>query len=184
MKIKTNYFLRNMVDLEITSVAEYLKNSDFNYVILEKNIPIVWASDNTPVIYGGEMDVINELMELEAFVDIENLILKPGFKVMTEQDFINSYCLDAIKNYIAKKVLCNGEFDGTNYVLNTDNTFNGIVNVYGVTDILGIYVSNDSKSELTFLMSNNTDTKRDFFVLTDFDFDVIIKIVDFVEKEV
>ena len=181
MEIKKNYFLRNMVDLE-KSFAEYLSSADFNYVILEKNIPLVWASDKTPVIYGGEIDVLNELVEIGAFEDENMSILKPDFKVMTELDFIVTFCLDAVADYIAKKIITYGEFDGTNFVLNTDDSFNGIIDYHGMTDILGIYVSNDSKSELTFFVSNDKDTNRDFLWLNYLPNEVIVKIVQFVEK--
>lgn len=181
MKIKKNYFLRNMVDLDIHSLAEYLSNADFNYVILEKNIPLVWASDNSPVVYGGEMDVINELMELDAFADVEKCILKPEFKVITEQEFIETFCLDEIINYINKQTLCNGEFDGVNMIVYTDNTFNKIIEIDGYTDIIGIFANMNGK-ETTALITCENDTKQSFVNIGELPFEVIIKIVELVEK--
>ncbi len=179
MELKKNYFLRNMVDLE-KNLSTYLKDADFNYVILEKNIPLVWG-DKTPVVFGGEMDVINELMELDAFADVEKNILKPDFKVLTEQDFIETFCLDAVANYIAKLVISYGNFDGTNFLVNTDDSFNGIIDRDGMTDILGIYASNNSNSELSILISSEDDKKREFITLLELDFNTIVKIVKFVE---
>ena len=112
MEIKTNYFLRNMVDLEITTLSEYLKGAKFNYVILEKNVPIVWGSDKTPVIYGGFEDVEAELVELKAYADKEETTLKPEFKLITEAKFIKDFCLDAIAEYLFEKVVKLKNFDG------------------------------------------------------------------------
>ena len=79
MDININYFFRNMVDLEITTLSNYLKGAKFNFVILEKNVPIVWGSDKAPVIYGGLEDVEAELVELKAYADEEELTIKPEF---------------------------------------------------------------------------------------------------------
>jgi len=181
MKIKTNYFLRNMVDLEITTLSEYLKGAKFNYVILEKNVPIVWGSDNSPVIYGGLVDIDDELVELKAYADEEKLTLKPEFKVITEARFIKDFCLDAIAEYLFKKVVETKNFDGVNYILHFDKTFNGIININGMTDILNIYADMVNKN-VNFLISDDEDIKQDFCYLGDFPYNVIIKIINYVEN--
>ena len=93
------------------------------------------------------------------------------------------FCLDVVAEYIAKKVIIYGKFDGTNYVLNTDDSFNGIINIDGMTDILGIYASNNSNSELSILISSRDDKKREFITLSELSFDNIIKIVKLVESD-
>lgn len=179
MDFKKNYFLRNMVDLEINSLSEYLEGADYNYVIFEKNVPIIWGSDKTPVIYGGETDVYAELDALCALKE-DGVSLKEDFKVMTEQDFIETFCLDAVAEYLYKKVMNVKYFDGVNYMLHFDNSFNGIVNINGMTDILNIYCDETNKN-VNFLISDENDVKQDFCYLGDFPFDVIIKIVKYVE---
>ena len=181
MEIKTNYFLRNMVDLEITTLSEYLKGAKFNYVILEKNVPIVWGSDKTPVIYGGFEDVEAELVELKAYADEEETTLKPEFKVITEAKFIKDFCLDAIAEYLFEKVVKLKNFDGVNYILHFDNTFNGIINLNGMTDILNVYADMVNKN-VNFLISDDDDIKQDFCYLGDFPYNVIVKIVNYVEN--
>ena len=181
MEIKTNYFLRNMVDLEITTLSEYLKGAKFNFVILEKNVPIVWGSDKTPVIYGGFEDVEAELVELKAYADEEETTLKPEFKVITEAKFIKDFCLDAIAEYLFEKVVKLKNFDGVNYILHFDNTFNGIINLNGMTDILNVYADMVNKN-VNFLISDDDDIKQDFCYLGDFPYNVIVKIVNYVEN--
>lgn len=180
MEFKKNYFLDNIKELGINSLSEYLKNSPYNYVILENNVPLVFASDNAPVIYGGIEDVNEQLNELAGY---KNDAVKDNFRILTERNFIISFCLDAVADYIAKKVIIHGKFDGTNYVLNTDDSFNGIINIDGMTDILGIYASNNSNSELSILISSRDDKKREFITLSELSFDNIIKIVKLVESD-
>ena len=181
MEIKTNYFLRNMVDLEMYTLSEYLKGAKFNYVILEKNVPIVWGSDNSPVIYGGLEDVEDELVELKAYADKEETTLKPEFKVVTEAKFIKDFCLDAIGKYLFEKVVKLKNFDGVNYILHFDDAFNGIINIDGMTDILNIYADMVNKN-VNFLISDNDDKKQDFCYLGDFSYNVIVKIINYVES--
>ena len=180
MEIKTNYFLRNMVDLEITTLSEYLKGAKFNYVILEKNVPIVWGSDKTPVIYSA-LVVEAELVELKAYADEEKTTLKPEFKVVTEARFIKDFCLDAIAEYLFEKVVEMKNFDGVNYILHFDNTFNGIINLNDMTDILNVYADMVNKN-VNFLISDDEDKKQDFCYLGDFPYNVIIKIINYVES--
>jgi len=181
MKIKTNYFLRNMVDLDMYTLSEYLKGAKFNYVILEKNVPIVWSSDNSPVIYGGLEDVEAELVELKAYADKEETTLKPEFKVITEARFIKDFCIDAISEYLFEKVVKLKNFDGVSYILHFDNTFNGIINIDGMTDILNTYADMTNKN-VNFLISDDEDKKQDFCYLGDFPYNVIVKIVNYMEN--
>ena len=180
MELKKNYFLRNMVDVE-KNLSTYLKDADFNYVILEKNIPLVWG-DKTPVVFGGEIDVQNELVELNALN--ENGTLKDDFKVMTELEFIETFCLNEVVNFIKKKTLCDGVFDGVNMVVNTDDTFNNLVKFEDMTDILGIYVNMNGHDEPSVLVSSNDDTKRNFIYVSELPMNIIIKIIEFLEKEI
>lgn len=113
-KIKQNYFLRNMVDCGIDNIARYLNTADQNYVIMVKGEPIVWAGDKTPVIYGDEAAVQNELAELGALAfDNDEARVKDWAKVLTEFDFLVKYCKDALCEQIAKEIVMVGEFDGT-----------------------------------------------------------------------
>ena len=180
MELEKNYFLRNMVDME-KNLSTYLKDAEFNYVILEKNIPLVWG-DKTPVVFGGEIDVQNELVGLDALN--ENGTLKDDFKVMTELEFIETFCLSEVVNYIKKKTLCDGEYDGTNMVVNTDNTFNNLVNFDNMTDILGIYANMNGHEEASVLVSSNDDTKKEFIYVSELPMNVIIKLIEFLEKEI
>lgn len=100
MIIKTNYFLRNMVDLGIATIGEYLKSADQNYVILENGTPIVWG-DKTPVVYGDEASVIAELSE-QGVWNGDNSSLKEGWQVLTEFDFLVKFCKDALLTEIFK----------------------------------------------------------------------------------
>lgn len=102
MIIKTNYFLRNMVDLGIATIGEYFKSADQNYVILCKGKPIVW-SDKTPVIYGDEASVIAELSEQGAWHG-DNSSLKEGWEVLTEFDFLVKFCKEALLKEIFKDI--------------------------------------------------------------------------------
>ena len=102
MRFKANYFLRNMVDLGIATLGEYLKSADQNYVILYKGEPNIWG-DDTPVIYGDEAGVIAELSEQGAW-NGDNSSLKEGWEVLTEFDFLVKYCKRAILNEIFKNI--------------------------------------------------------------------------------
>lgn len=93
-----------MVDLGIATFGEYLSGADQNYVILYNGEPIIWGGDKSPVIYADEMSVVNELHEQEAYADEENGILKDGWKVLTEFDFMVMYCKDAIGKEIGQDV--------------------------------------------------------------------------------
>lgn len=171
---KTNYFLRNMVDLNINSLNEYIKNTPYNFVIIVDNIPLIWGGDSTPVIYGGKEDLYAELDNLYADNGKKNNI-----EVITEWEFINKYCIKDITDYLISKIKKHNVFDGTNFIIECDDSFNNIINLNDMTDILTIY-ANDK--ELTFLISNNDDTKRDFVFLTDFAFHIIVKIIKYIEN--
>lgn len=99
MIIKTNYFLRNMVDLGIATIGEYLKSADQNYVILVNGKPIVWG-DKTPVVCGDEASLQNELSEMQGMDD--DGALKEGWQVLTEFDFLVKFCKDALLMEIFK----------------------------------------------------------------------------------
>ncbi len=178
MEFKHNYFLRNMVDLDIKSLAEYLKHSDVNYVIMVNDEPIVFAGDKTPAVFGGEIDVQNELAECELVN--ENFELKEGVKVLTESDFIKQFCMDAIEDWIIKKIIELNNYDGVCYIEYLDNSFNGVIDINGMTDILNLCVGVDRM--LSLLASDENDDKQDFIYITDLPFDIVVKIINKLEN--
>lgn len=180
-EFKKDYFVRNLIDVD-NSFAKYLADADFNYVIIYKGAVDVWVNvwgDYIPVIYGDESAVMNEIVD-------DNGNIQDGFEVMTEQDFLIYFCLDAIVDYINKKVLNINYFDGVNYILHFDNSFNGIIDINGMTDILNVSTDVVSKN-ISFLISNEDDTKQEFCYLSElmenvgFSADFLIKIIDYVE---
>lgn len=58
-------------------------------------------------------------------------------------------------------VKANGENDSTSYIVWLDDTFNGVVDIAGCTDLLGIYASFDMDDEicpaLSFLISSKDE---------------------------
>lgn len=170
---KKDYFVRNLIDTE-KSFAKYLADADFNYVIIYKGAVDVWSSDKTPVIYGDETGVLEEVCD-----EMGNI--KDGFEVMTEQDFLINFCYSEIEKYLAKKIKNINYFDGVCYVVFFDSTFNGVVNLNGMTDILSVHYDGEIDG-VTFVISNDDDTKQSFASLNEFPIDVIINIVDFIEK--
>ena len=116
---KKNYFLRNMIDLGKT-LGEYLTDADENYVILEKGEPLIWG-DRTPVIFGDEMGVLNELGEIGGLDDNGDLL--PNFKVMIEQEFIYKYCLSALEDWFKDKAKKIGEDYGVCHIIWLDDRF-------------------------------------------------------------
>ncbi len=179
MDFKKNYFLRNMIDLEKT-LGEYLADADENYVILENGEPLIWVGDRTPVIFGDEMGVLNELGEIKGLDDNGDLL--PNFKVMTEQDFIYEHCLSALADWFKDKAKEIGENDGVCNIIWLDKTFNNFIPAGKASDVLGIYNSLESDG-LSFLMSDSEDSLQTFFTLDDFYMNEIIEFVKFVEKE-
>ena len=172
----TEFTKKNYVEgaaKELTmSVGEYLKNADFNYVISHKGKVDTWR-DGNPVIYGGEIDVLNEIGQSNGLD--ENGNITKDFEVMTEWDFICKYCLDWLITYLANSIANNddNEYDG-NCWIHWTNGFNNAIKIDSYTDILGAYVGYDGA--LSFLITNNSDCVQTFVGLGDFDNDVIYKI--------
>ena len=108
---KTNFVEGASRELGI-SVGEYLKYTDFNYVIFFKGQVDTWKDDGSPVIYGDEMAVEEEIYLSDGFDD--NHKMKTDFKVMTEWDFICMYCKDWLSTYLANAIANNddNEYDG------------------------------------------------------------------------
>lgn len=180
MKIRTNYFLRNMIDLDIATLSEYLAGSEFNYVIVENGYPIVWASDNCPVVFGGEEDVLTELYTL-GLCDADGNVYDNA-RVYTEAEFIEDFCMDAIENWIIKKVIELNNYDGVCYIEYLDSSFNGVIDINGMTDILNLCVGVDRM--LSLLASDENDDKQDFIYITDLPFDIVVKIINKLENYV
>lgn len=180
MKFRTNYFLRNMIDLDIATLSEYLAGSEFNYVIVENGYPIVWASDNCPVVFGGEEDAFEELYALGLVNDKGNV--SDYARVYTELEFIEDFCMDAIEDWIIKKIIELNNYDGVCYIEYLDSSFNGVIDINGMTDILNLCVGVDRM--LSLLASDENDDKQDFIYITDLPFDIVVKIINKLENYV
>lgn len=173
---KKNYFIINMIDLE-KSFKEYLEDAEFNYVIIYRNVVDVWGGTKNPVIYGDVKEVYEEVW------DVHSDRIKRNYQVMTEQEFLLEFCMDAIKAYLYNKIRNITYFDGVNYILHFDNTFNNVINIDGIMiDILNVCID-EYKKELSFLISDENDDKQCFCGIEDFPSDVIIKIINYIEKE-
>ena len=161
MEINQAYIIRNCIDLGV-SIKNYLINSEYNYVILDKMVPLVW-DDNTPVIFGDIEEVKAEL----------KMLGRGDFMVVTEKAFILNYCKDYLVSLIKLKVLEETNFDGVCYVkfLNMNNT----IDINGMTDILNVTIGDDGL--LSFLISNEDDTKQSFACLNDFNNYTIFEIL-------
>ena len=168
-----------MIDLDIHSVFEYLIASEFNYVIVENGYPIVWDSDNTPVVFGGEEDVMRELNTLGLIDDSGKI--SDMVNVFTEKEFIETYCLDAISIYLFNRVMAINESDGVNIILHLSSDFNNIIDIDNMTDILTIYADKRNES-VSFLIASNDDEYRSIISISEIPIDVIINIVKFVEN--
>lgn len=155
------------------SVAEYLKNTPFNYVIFYKGKVDTW-NDGYPVIYGDEGEVMAEI-EKSHGLD-ENGKPTADWDVMTEWDFICKYCFDWLVTYIANNIANNddNEYDGNCWIHYLDEYFNNLTDLGENTDIIGAYVGYDGA--LSFLVSNSKDSEQTFVGLGEFDNEVIYRI--------
>lgn len=169
---KTNFVESAARELGM-SVGQYLKNTDFNYVIFYKGNVDVWKNDDSPVIYGDEMEVIYEIQQSNGFDNNGNPTA--DWDVMTEWDFICKYCLNWLITYLANNIANNddNEYDGNSWIHWLSN-FNNVISIASYTDILGAYVGDDGN--LSFLIANNSDCAQSFASLNEFDNDVIYKI--------
>lgn len=177
IEFKHNYVERNVVDLEI-SIKKYLEGANVNYVILENGNPLIWGGDKTPVIYGGKNDVFIELKyNCNAYLDEEKEILKEGWSVITELEFLVKYCSDWLEKILIKDIVKRGEKDGNiyRYYLDMNNT----ININGkYTDILCGHVGEDGI--LTFLISDTNDDYMDFVRINELPNDVIFNILMYI----
>lgn len=164
-----------MVDLGC-NIKDYILNSEFNYVILENGVPFVWASDNTPVVFGNENSVISELCELHIIKDASDNIPN-NIRIMTEFEFLVDFCYNELVTILANNIANNddNEYDG-NCWIHWINGLNNAIKIDSYTDILGAYVGYDGA--LSFLITNNSDCVQTFVGLGDFDNNVIYKIVN------
>ena len=168
---KINFVEEASRELKI-SVGEYLKTADFNYVIFYKGKVNTWQ-DGSPVIYGDEMGVIDEIQQSNGLD--ENGNLTADWSVMAEWDFICKYCLDWLITYLANYIRNDNdnEYDGVCWI-HWLNGFNNSINIDSYTDILSAYVGEDGT--LSFLITNNSDCVQSFVGLGEFSNDVIYKI--------
>lgn len=165
--IKSNYFLRNAVDCEC-SLATYFENSPYNYLVLVDGIPLFWAGDYTPVIFGSIEDA---QVEINSYKDD-----KYTYSIITEKEYLLNYCMDAIEETLIKHIKEKGEYDGNCHIKWLDNSFYGVINLDGgYTDILGAFVGTDNL--LSFLVSDKNDDNQDFVDMHHFDKEVIFNII-------
>ena len=159
------------------SVGEYLSHADFNYVIFYKGDVDVWR-DGSPIIYGGEIDVLNEIGQSNGLD--ENGNITKDFEVMTEWDFICKYCLDWLITYLADTIANNddNEFDGSCWIHWFDTGFWGCINLDEgkYTDILGAYVGEDGALSFSICDGEYMHKYVTFVGLGEFDNKVIYKI--------
>lgn len=168
IEFKHNYFLINMIDLD-KSLSQYLKDSVYNYVIIENNNPLIFAGDKMPIIFGGIEDVEHELLEAD-------LIGNPNVNVINERDFIKDYCFDAINDWVKSKTLEYGEYDGNYHILwFTPNLYNKI-KIDDYTDILAAYV-NPKEEYAHILVADEYDKKQTWIDLDEFNTETIINII-------
>lgn len=86
--IKKDYFYEAADQLNI-SVEEYLgEGLDDNFVILDNGEPLVWESNNAPVIYGDKDEALNEISEWGKYAKVANV------SIITEREFLGRFCLE------------------------------------------------------------------------------------------
>lgn len=101
MEFKKNYFLANAIDND-KSIPQYVNDADENYVVLWDDEPLVWG-DGSPVIFGSEVDYLNELENCEGYLGKdENDEFINNIVILTEQDFLLKYCTEELCEYILK----------------------------------------------------------------------------------
>ena len=175
IKIKKDYFKKNMVDLEC-NVKDYILNSEFNYVILENGVPFVWA-DNSPVVFGDENSAISELLELH-IINEDNDVIPNNIRIMTEFEFLVEFCYNELVTILANEI-CNNddnEYDGVCWIHWFDSKFYNLINIENTyIDILGAYVGEDGN--LSFSVYEN-DYFSTFVSLYEFPTDIIYKIIN------
>lgn len=153
--LKTNYFLDFVLENNI-SVKEYLKDAEHNYVALEKdNTPIVF-DDGLPLIYFNSEEV-----------NLDNV------NIITEKDFILLYCKDYLENLIKWNVESRCEENNDDVFFLKD--LNGVIDIDGMTDVLNAHVGCDNN--LSFLISDYTDSKQTFVSMYDLSDEVIFEIL-------
>lgn len=111
MFYKKDYFIRAAAELGYNTIAEYLKSANVNYIIVPrdgKDVPEIWVSDKTPVIYGSVDDV-----EIELEYNVQN---PEKMTYITEYKFIVQYCGAELQKLIADKIISLGEHDGVTYI--------------------------------------------------------------------
>ena len=163
---KKDYFIKNAENLNL-SLSEYFKNTPYNYIIMENDYPYIWEEDNTPVIFGGIEDYMNCL---------ENVKDMSKIHIITEWEFLTTYCMNELENFLIETIKENGLFDGNCYIVYMKNNLNNIINIDNIyTDILSAYVGVDNK--LSILISDKDDLKQTFVNIEEFDILIILKIV-------
>lgn len=155
-KVKTNYMVDCINELGV-SMKTYIKDAEENYVALEKdsNTPLLF-NDGTPMVFGSTEDV--------SWDDVD---------LITERDFILRYCKDYLENLLKWNVENRCEENNDDMFFLKD--LNGVIDIDGMTDILNAHVGCDGN--LSFLISDNTDSKQTFVNMYDLSDEVIFEIL-------
>jgi len=180
MKLKTNYFLNQMIELNVDSVVDYFKSAKYNYVIMMNGQPVHWieGDGDAPIIYGDVEDYENELINNLDGYD-EYGFLKDNFKVMTEFDFLMQYCMDAIIDWMVKQIKRENNFDGVCYI----HYMNNIIK-YNNGIILDAYV-NPTTNKLSFLVSEDEDDMKQYFItINDLDKETILELIEDIFEDI
>ena len=92
MELNKKYFYEAARENEVT-LKEYLNSTEFNYVIIDGDGPLMWSS-GCPVIYGDTEDAKSEISQMSG--DVTNV------SIITEKAFLGRYCLDEYIEAIKK----------------------------------------------------------------------------------
>lgn len=85
MALKKDYFYEAARDNGV-SLKEYFEGLDHNFVIIDNGTPVVWQSNNCPVIFGDVADAKSELLHWCGTIT--------NVSIITEKEFIGRYCFD------------------------------------------------------------------------------------------
>ena len=172
MNFKKDYFIRHLIDLGM-SFGEYVNKADFNYVIFDKGQVMVWG-DKSPVIFCDEMAVLNELGENGGLDDDGHLL--PDIEVMTEQDFLFTYCYDALVSYIIDLVIRKGKHDEYFYAWFVRG-LEGEIIFGNYTKVEGVFIDKKSR-KMNILITDDSGNEQKFVDFSELGMDLQIKMIN------
>lgn len=153
-----NWILSQAKELGI-SVAEYMKNTPYNYVIMNITdmLPVRWGSDNFPVIYGSEGDAMNDLEAEREYCEKQGI--KDKLILITEWEYIRNYSFETLESILIDEIKNNGEYDGNCFIkyLNCNSKYYDDDMAFSV---ISAYV--DSKDNLLMFLSDENDNYQEF----------------------